>query len=103
MKPNTTTAAFMLSPAYAVRESLKPRPTMGINGTVEMETDPVLLAAGVAILCIVGALGYQAGSAMAPDRRDEKLWGWIGVPLGMFTGTIGLGIMGAASNMKRGR
>lgn len=46
-----------------------------------------------------GWLSYQAGKAMAPSGKD-KTWGWIGVPVGLLTGTLGLGVMGFISNRK---
>lgn len=61
----------------------------------------VALAAG--ILVAFGALSYQTGKAMAPNNAKAKSWGWIGVPVGMFTGPIGLGIMGIVSNSQQNR
>jgi len=62
---------------------------------------PVALAATVVIL--FGALSYQTGKAMAPNNAKAKKWGWIGVPVGMLTGPLGLGIMGFVSNTKQNR
>jgi len=56
----------------------------------------------VAILGIAGALSYQAGKAIAPSRQDASTWGWIGVPVGLFTGVLGLGVMGAVANRRKG-
>jgi hypothetical protein len=38
---------------------------------------------------------------MAPSAAKETTWGWIGVPVGLFTGTLGLGIMGIVSNRSK--
>jgi hypothetical protein len=56
-----------------------------------------LLAAGVALS---GFLSYQIGKAMAPSGASKKNWAWTAVPVGMFTGTLGLGIMGWVANSK---
>jgi hypothetical protein len=57
---------------------------------------------GLAILGAVGALSYQAGKAMAPSGGDKAMWGWVGVPVGLFTGALGLGVMGFVANQKGG-
>lgn len=57
-------------------------------------------ALGIAMLGLAGYLSYQAGSAMAPGPARKKTWGWIGVPVGLLTGPIGLGVMGVISNQK---
>jgi hypothetical protein len=56
----------------------------------------------VVALSLVGALSYQAGKAIAPSRQDATTWGWIGVPVGLFTGVLGLGVMGAVANHRKG-
>jgi len=56
----------------------------------------IVLAVG--LIAGVGWLSYQAGSAMAPRPSSRKTWGMVGIPLGLFTGPLGLGIMGAVSN-----
>jgi len=60
-----------------------------------------ILAFMVVGILIAGALSYQAGKAMTPPGSSKKTWGWIGVPVGMFTGGTGLGVMGWVSNAKR--
>ena len=60
-----------------------------------------VVAVGVGILVLGGFLSYQAGKAMAPNRAGAKTWGWIGVPVGLFTGAPGLGVMGWVSNASR--
>lgn len=54
----------------------------------------------VAMTAAVGALSYQAGKAMTPAGSKKKTWGWVGVPVGLFTGPIGLGVMGWISNKR---
>jgi hypothetical protein len=56
----------------------------------------------LAILGVAGALSYQAGKAIAPSRQDATTWGWIGVPVGLFTGVLGLGVMGIVANKRKG-
>jgi hypothetical protein len=53
------------------------------------------------ILGLVGAASYQAGKAIAPSHDARSTWGWIGVPVGLFTGVLGLGIMGYVANGKK--
>jgi hypothetical protein len=60
-----------------------------------------VVAAGVALVVIAGWLSFQAGKAMAPNRQKAGTWGWIGVPVGLFTGAPGLGVMGWISNASR--
>jgi hypothetical protein len=59
------------------------------------------LAIGYGLLVLFGWLSYQAGSAMAPSAASKSTWGWVGVPVGILTGPIGLGIMGIVSNRKK--
>jgi hypothetical protein len=60
-------------------------------------------ALALAFLALGGYLSYQAGMAMTPGGSKPKTWGWIGVPVGLFTGPIGLGVMGIVSNRRKGR
>lgn len=75
--------------------------TTGAMGQTDMELTGLMAGAIILGLIVRGALGYQAGKAMAPNRRDAKTWAWIGVPVGTLTGTLGLGVMGIVSNSKR--
>ncbi len=54
------------------------------------------------ILGVTGYLSYEAGKAMAPRGSKKSTWGWVGVPVGLLTGPIGLGIMGIVSNQRSG-
>jgi hypothetical protein len=58
------------------------------------------IVGGVVGLALVGFLSYQAGKAMTPGGSSKKKWGWIGVPVGLFTGPAGLGVMGWVSNSR---
>lgn len=55
----------------------------------------------VGLVVLTGALSYQAGKAMAPNKSSEASWGWIGVPMGVLAGPWGLGIMGVVSNSRK--
>jgi len=85
-----------LSPAFGMLRALD-QPAGGVGS---IDHDDTLYYAFFALA--IAALSYQAGKAMAPSSSKEKLWGWIGVPVGLATGPIGLGIMGLVSN-KKGR
>lgn len=88
------------TPIVAAARKLKPNGT----GLLSDDGSDTHIATAVIIigLGLAGALSYQAGKAMAPSRADAKTWGWIGVPVGMFTGPLGLGLMGIISNSKKG-
>lgn len=70
------------------------------------QTDVTNGAAAIAVVAglfiiVTGALSYQAGKAMAPNRKKASTWGWVGVPVGVLTGPWGLGVMGIVSNSSR--
>jgi hypothetical protein len=90
---------FALSPVFAAMNGLG-EAAADPSGTRPMTAGDVATAAMV--IGIVGALSYQAGKAIAPSRQDATTWGWIGVPVGLFTGVLGLGVMGVVSNQKKG-
>jgi len=80
-----------------------PLPTPGIPGAPPSAVmGPGDVVWTLMFLGVVGAVSYSAGKAMAPSREDRSTWGWIGVPVGLFGGVIGLGVMGAVSNGKKG-
>jgi hypothetical protein len=85
-------SAFRMMSGLGQEEEGIPEPVIG--GTA-------MVALGVGILVVGGFLSYQAGKAMAPSGSKESTWGWIGVPVGLFTGTLGLGIMGIVSNRSK--
>lgn len=102
---------FALSPVVAAMKGLgdDPPAAAASDPTAAMiapVTTPVpAKAADVAwtaiFLGVVAAVSYSAGKAMAPSREDRSTWGWIGVPVGLFTGVVGLGVMGAVSNARK--
>lgn len=55
----------------------------------------------LAFLAVAGVLSYQAGKAMAPSPADERTWAVVGVPVGLLTGVIGLGVMGWVSTTRK--
>lgn len=73
----------------------------GLGTTGEVVGGAAVVAVGVALVLLAGVLSYQAGKAMAPNRAKAGTWGWIGVPVGLFTGAPGLGVMGWISNSSR--
>lgn len=79
-----------------VQASAAPR---GVGEFADPMVTVALLALGYIV--ITGALSYQAGKAMAPNSRERKTWGWVGVPVGVLTGPWGLGVMGIVSNSSR--
>ena len=94
----------LVSPGVAVMRSGRPQAGIG-------QTDPsatglsrgTAFAVGAALLALQGLLSYQIGKAIAPSGASAKKWAWIGVPVGMFTGTLGLGIMAVVSTQKETR
>jgi hypothetical protein len=96
---------FALSPVVAAVKGLgddaAPSAALSPTGVAGPVSAPSFLGLA-AILGIVGVLSYQAGKAIAPSRSDSTTWGWIGVPVGLFTGVVGLGVMGAVSNHRKG-
>ncbi len=96
---------FGLSPVVAAMRGLGEDSSvvtgpMAMPGTSKVGTGDVVW--GVLILGAVGALSYQAGKAIAPSREKQTTWGWIGVPVGLFTGVVGLGVMGFVANQRKG-
>lgn len=92
------------SPIVAASRAFSRR-RLAMNGVGQYggSTDSWAVLGFVAVAAVVatGALCYQAGKAMAPNRSESKTWGWVGVPVGMLTGPWGLGVMGIISNSKR--
>lgn len=94
------------SPIVAAARTLN-SPTLKPNQSLQGWADDggwgMLGVIAVGLIVATGALSYQAGKAMAPSKIDAKTWGWIGVPVGLFTGPWGLGVMGIISNSKTGK
>ena len=88
------------TPIVAAARMLKPNSGLGADDpSRDGWRDLAFVAVGV--LAVTGILSYQAGKAMAPTKADRKMWGWVGVPVGMLTGPWGLGVMGIISNSKK--
>ena len=106
-------AAFLVSPAAAAMRGLgvetptAPEPVMPPPGPAAppayatAKPMPVLVALG--LLGVFGYLSYEIGSAVAPTGSNKRTWGLIGIPVGLVSGPIGLGIMAIVSNHGKGR
>lgn len=97
--PSVDPRMALVSPAVAAYQMAQGTSVRGLGQAGGAGTG---MSLGVAIIVLLagGYLGYQAGKAMTPSGSSEKTWGWVGVPVGMFTGTLGLGIMGMVSNAR---
>lgn len=97
---------FGTSPVAYAAKKVKNQQRVAANGLGQAEGEEALMGAtGMAVLAglliVSGAFSYQAGKAMAPSKKEEQTWAWIGVPVGMFFGSIGLGTMGIVSNTSK--
>lgn len=54
----------------------------------------------VGMLALSGVGGYLAGKAMAPSKTKEASYAWLGVPVAILGGPLGLGIMGYVATRK---
>lgn len=77
------------------------RAAAGLSGGFGSGDMGMLAIAAVTYIAVTGALSYQAGKAMSPNSKDRSTWGWLGVPIGIFTGPWGLGVMGIVSNSRK--
>jgi len=57
--------------------------------------------AAIGVIAVVGAIGYQIGKAMTPSGGKEMTWALVGVPVTLFTGPLGLGVMALYANYGR--
>ena len=96
-------ASFMLNPGMAAMRGLgedapaaPPAPVMPGAPAADKEKIPGWLA--VTVIGAVGFLSYEIGSAMAPSGGKKTTWGLWGIPVGLFTGPLGLGAMAILSN-----
>jgi hypothetical protein len=91
-------ARFVASPAAAMLSGFGqeappiPQPTMPVVESA------MPMGIALVVLGVVGYLSYEVGSAMAPSGGKRSTWGLIGIPVGLFTGPIGLGVMAIVSN-----
>ena len=101
-----TAAKYMMSPAGAMlaglgqdpASSIAPAPAVAISNGRSVGS----IALGLLFLAGVGYLSYEVGVAMTPSGSKKMTWGLIGVPLGIFTGPVGLGVMALVANHRRG-
>jgi hypothetical protein len=70
---------------------------LGRTVTVTTPDSPLLGALVLGVTCV---LSWYAGAAMAPSPAAKRNWGLIGIPVGVFTGPWGLGVMGIVSMRK---
>jgi len=104
-------AAFLASPGMAALRGLgvetpdAPEPVMpgpaAPAAPAEDKSMPVLVALG--ILGVFGYLSYEIGVAVAPSGSNKRTWGFIGIPVGILSGPLGLGVMAIVSNHGKGR
>jgi hypothetical protein len=92
---------FALSPVVAAMKGLGDDAVLPAAPGVDTKVTGSDLVWTVALLSLAGALCYQAGKAIAPSKQDATTWGWIAVPTGLFTGVVGLGVMGFLANRRR--
>lgn len=97
VSPTLALVSPVAAAAQAVRQQQQQARMQGIGQTGGLLGGVLVW---VLILGAGGWLSYQAGEAMAPRPSDAKKWGWIGVPVGLLTGTLGLGIMGWVSQRR---
>ena len=88
--------------ARAMQNRQRHHAANGLGQIDNMDQTAFWIAAAIG-LTVFGALSYQAGKAMSPNRKEAATWGWVGVPVGMITGPLGLGIMGIVSNAATGK
>lgn len=84
-RPRKMTTPALLSPITALRG-------MGESGDNAYKAEVYATYAVLVGLAIGG--GYFAGAAMAPASKDRVVYGVMGSVLGLFTGPIGLGVLG---------
>jgi hypothetical protein len=99
-----STSNFVLNPGMAAMRGLGDAVT-NPPSTEAIPTEPVPADDGaistglaLAIVGVVGYLSYEIGKAMAPSGSKKTTWGLVGVPVGLFTGPVGLGVMALVSN-----
>ncbi len=83
-RPKRSTTPALLAPVTALR---------GLGASDESEK-AAAYAAGIVVLGLAVGGGYFAGAAMAPASKDKMTYGVLGSVLGLFTGPIGLGVLG---------
>lgn len=93
-------AMISTTPIVTAARAMRQRRTK-TNALGQTDGMAALAVVAVAFVAVTGALSYQAGKAMSPNRKGESTWGWVGVPVGIITGPWGLGVMGIVSNTSK--
>lgn len=72
------------------------------TATVDPQVSAALVATGLVLGALVrGVSGYVVGRAVAPNPQSETKYAMIGIPVGVFFGTFGLGVQAAVALSKR--
>lgn len=87
-------AVAMLSPALAIQQMT------GLGQTTDKQKLAIGAGLGILLIGVTAVLSYYAGAAMAPSPSGRKTWGIVGIPVGMFTGAWGLGVMGIVAGRR---
>lgn len=100
-------ASFLMNPGlHAMRglgqDAPTPAPVMP-PGVPAAPAREIPVWAAFLLLGAVGYFSYEIGSAMTPSGSKKTTWGLIGIPVGLFTGPLGLGVMAISSNHFVGR
>ena len=103
--PQATAGASLVpvSPLLAVSRGMRPAPVRGVGYDMTTTSMAPSISAGVGIvlLGLSAALSYYAGAAMTPSGGKKTTWGIVGIPVGLLTGPIGLGVMGIVAMKKK--
>lgn len=99
----TRAAEFVLNPGLTAMRGLgaDEAPAPGVMPVSVATNREIGTIAAVGIIAVVGAIGYQIGKAMTPSGGKETTWALIGIPVTLFTGPIGLGVMALYANYGR--
>jgi hypothetical protein len=101
-------AKYLMSPGGAMLAGLGDDTTAAMPGVVPANAmsngaaSAGSMVLGLLFLAGVGYLSYEVGVAMTPSGSNKLTWGLIGVPLGIFTGPVGLGVMALVANHRKG-
>ncbi len=98
----TRAAEFILNPGLTAMRGLGQDETAPpIAPAAALPTREIGTVAAIGIIAVVGAIGYQIGKAMTPSGGKEMTWALVGIPVTLFTGPLGLGVMALYANYGR--
>jgi hypothetical protein len=98
----TRAAEFILNPGLTAMRGLGQDETAPIAPPAAMApTREIGTVAAIGVIAVVGAIGYQIGKAMTPSGGKEMTWALVGIPVTLFTGPLGLGVMALYANYGR--